>query len=110
MKGVTLVALYYQLGIVPSFSRPRVSDDNPFFESLFKTLKYKCGYPHHFESIEHARNWFADFIHWYNFEHKLSGLQFITQMQKRQSKHFEFFKNRNEVIRNSVRKNPLRRS
>lgn len=108
MKGVTLVALYYQLGIVPSFSRPRVSDDNPFIESFFKTLKYKCGYPHHFENIEHARKWFADFIHWYNFEHKHSGLQFITPMQKRQGKHFRLFANRNEVIRKAREKNPLR--
>ena len=102
MKGVTLVALYYQLGIVPSFSRPRVSDDNPYIESFFKTLKYKCGYPHHFESIGHARKWFADFIHWYNFEHKHSGLQFITPMQKRQGKHFMLFANRNEVIRKAL--------
>lgn len=50
MKGITLVAFYYQLGIVPSFSRPRVSDDNPFIESFFKTLKYKCGYPKYFAS------------------------------------------------------------
>ena len=61
MKGITLVAFYYQLGIIPSFSRPRVSDDNPFIESFFKTLKYRYGYPHYFESIEHARNRFADF-------------------------------------------------
>lgn len=67
MKGITLVAFYYQLGIVPSFSRPRVSEDNPFIESFFKTLKYKCGYPKYFASIEHARKWFADFIHWCNF-------------------------------------------
>lgn len=58
----------YSLGIVPSFSRPRVSDGNPFIESFFKTLKYKCGYPRFFTNIEHARSWFADFIHWYNFE------------------------------------------
>lgn len=80
---------------------PRVSDDNPFIESFFKTLKYRCGYPHHFESIEHARNWFADFIHWYNFEHKHSGLQFVTPMQKRNGEHFKVYKNRNIIIRES---------
>lgn len=108
MKGITLVAFYYQLGIIPSFSRPRVSDDNPFIESFFKTLKYRCGYPHHFESIEHARNWFADFIHWYNFEHKHSGLQFVTPMQKRNGEHFKLYKNRNAVILAARKKNPLR--
>ena len=108
MKGVTLVALYYQLGIVPSFSRPRVSDDNPFIESFFKTLKYKCGYPRYFKDLNHARSWFADFIHWYNFEHKHSGLQYITPMQKRMGLHFEMFKNRNQVICKARERNPLR--
>lgn len=108
MKGVILVALYYQLGIVPSFSRPRVSDDNPFIESFFKTLKYKCGYPRYFEDLDHARNWFADFIHWYNFEHKHSGLQYITPMEKRQGKHFKIFDNRNQVIRKAREKSPQR--
>ena len=108
MKGVTLVAVYYQLGIVPSFSRPRVSDDNPFIESFFKTLKYKCGYPRYFKDLNHTRSWFADFIHWYNFEHKHSGLQFITPMQKRMGLHFELFKNRNQVICKTRERNPLR--
>ena len=104
MKGVTLLAFYYQLGIVPSFSRPRVSDDNPFIESFFKTMKYKCGYPKYFKDINHARIWFADFIHWYNFEHKHSGLQYITPMQKRQNKHLAIFENRNKVIRQAREK------
>lgn len=108
MKGITLVAFYYQLGIIPSFSRPRVSDDNPFIESFFKTLKYRCGYPQHFESIEHARNWFADFIHWYNYEHKHSGLQFVTPMQKRNGEHLKLYENRNTVILEARRKNPVR--
>ena len=83
MKGVTLVGLFYQLGIVPSYSRPRVSDDNPFIESFFKTLKYKSGYPKKFDSIESARKWFADFVDWYNNRHWHSGMQYITPMQKR---------------------------
>ena len=45
MKGITLVAFYYQLGIILSFSRPRVSDDNPYIESFFKGVKHICGYP-----------------------------------------------------------------
>lgn len=108
MKGVTLVALYYQLGIVPSFSCPRVSDDNPFIESFFKTLKYKCGYQRYFKDLNHARSWFADFIHWYNFEHKHSGLQYITPKQKRMGLHFKMFKNRNQVICKARERNPLR--
>ena len=73
MKGMTLVAFYYQLGIVPGFSRPRVSDDNPFIESFFKTVKYICGYPKCFDTIERAHGWFSDFINWYNNSHMHSG-------------------------------------
>ena len=108
MKGKTLVALYYQLGIVPSFSRPRVSYDNPFIESFFKTLKYKCGYPRYFKDLNHDRSWFAGFIHWYNFEHKHSGLQYITPMKKIMGLHFEMCENRNQVICKACERNPLR--
>lgn len=108
MKGITLIAFYYMLGIIPSFSRPRISDDNPYIESFFKTLKYTCVYPHHFENIEHARVWFADFIHWYNCEHKHSGLQYITPMEKRTGKHVDIFENRNSVIEMARQRNPLR--
>lgn len=77
MKGVTLVGLFYQLGIVPSYSKPRVSDDNPFIESFFKTLKYKSGYPKKFDSIESARKWFADFVDWYKYITKYTEYFFI---------------------------------
>lgn len=108
MKGITLVAFYYRLGIVPSFSRPRVSDDNPYIESFFKTLKYTCGYPKFFTSIEHARRWFADFINWYNKNHMHSGLQYITPFQKRNGEHHAIFERRNSVIAEAKQKFPAR--
>jgi len=108
MKGITLVAFYYRLGIVPSFSRPRVSDDNPFIESFFKTLKYTCGYPRFFTDIDHARKWFADFIDWYNRSHMHSGLQYVTPSQKRNGDHNAIFAQRNEVIEDAKRKHPER--
>lgn len=108
MKGITLVAFYYRLGIVPSFSRPRVSDDNPFIESFFKTLKYKCGYPKFFTSVEHARKWFADFIDWYNTCHMHSGLQYITPAQKRTGLHHAIYLNRNAVLEAAKEKYPHR--
>ena len=108
MKGITLVAFYYRLGIIPSFSRPRVSDDNPYIESFFKTLKYTCGYPEFFSSIDHARKWFADFIHWYNYEHPHSGLQYVTPMQKRNGAYLEIYENRNKVLEAARKSNPLR--
>ena len=63
MKGVTILVLFFALGIAPSYSRPRVSDDNPYIESLFKTVKYTAGYPKRFDNKEHARTWFAEFVH-----------------------------------------------
>ena len=68
MKGSTMLAMLQMLGIVPSFSRPSVSDDNPFSESLFKTLKYCPQYPSKpFCSEQEALTWVAKFVDWYNF-------------------------------------------
>jgi transposase InsO family protein len=78
MKGATMLATLENLGVVPSFSR-RVSDDNPFAEALFRTLKYCPEYPvRGFESVEAARAWVARFVDWYNFEHLHSGIGYVT--------------------------------
>ena len=70
MKGATLLATLQLLGVVPSFSRPRVSDDNPYSEALFRTLKYCPEYPEGpFLSLETARTWVESFVAWYNGEH-----------------------------------------
>lgn len=98
MKGVTLLAFYYRIGITPSYSRPRVSDDNPYIESFFKTVKYTCRYPKNFNSIEHARCWFADFVDQYNTRRMHSGLQYITPLQKRNGEHNAIFEKRNIVL------------
>jgi len=98
MKGITLVAFYYQLGIIPSFSRPRVSDDNPYIESFFKGVKHICGYPSCFRTIDCARRWFADFIDWYNNSHLHSGLQYVTPAQKRSGQYISIFSERNRII------------
>lgn len=75
MKGTTMIAKMQSLGVMPSFSRPSVSDDNPFSESLFKTLKYCSFYPAKpFASIEEARAWVARFTEWYSTEHLHSGI------------------------------------
>ena len=67
----------------PSYSRPGVCDDNPYSESLFRTLKYRPGYPMVFENIEQARAWVREFVRWYNYEHRHSGIGFVTPMQRR---------------------------
>jgi len=79
MKGSTMLATLQRLGVVPSFSRPRVSDDNPYSEALFRTLKYRPEYPTKaFASLDEARAWVTHFVRWYNTEHLHSGLNFVT--------------------------------
>ena len=78
MKG-TLKACMENLGVAMSYSRPHVSDDNPFSESLFGTMKTRPEYPRRaFESIEEARRWVARFVHWYNEEHRHSAIGYVT--------------------------------
>ena len=83
MKGATLLATLQTLGVMPSFSRPAVSNDNPYAESFFKTLKYCPAYPQHpFKDLSAAREWVSTFMHWYNQEHRHSGIQFVTPAER----------------------------
>jgi transposase InsO family protein len=79
MKGATMLATLQNLGVVASFSRPRVSDDNPYSEALFRTLKYRPGFPSQpFASLKTAQGWVDGFVAWYNTEHLHSAIRFIT--------------------------------
>ena len=79
MKGSTMLATLQRLGVVPSFSRPSVSDDNPYVESLFRTAKYCPHFPlRRFDSVDDARAWVARFVGWYNDEHQHSGIGFVA--------------------------------
>lgn len=71
-------ALYEDLGIVQSLSRPRVSNDNPYSESLFKTTKYAPTYPGRFEDVAHAERWCTAFFRYYNDDHRHSGIAYLT--------------------------------
>jgi putative transposase len=83
MKGATMLATLQRLGVVPSFSRPSVSDDNPYSEALFKTLKYCPAFPDKpFGSLDEARQWVATFEQWYNESHLHSALRFVTPCQR----------------------------
>lgn len=83
MKGATMLATLQTLGVMPSFSRPAVSNDNPYSESLFKTLKYRPTYPQRsFETLLAARQWVSTFVHWYNDEHRHSAIRFITPAER----------------------------
>ncbi len=78
MKGQPLVGLLDDLGIDRSHSRPHTSDDNPFSEAQFKTMKYRPDYPDRFADIDTARQWARAFFGWYNDEHYHSGLNLLT--------------------------------
>jgi putative transposase len=78
MKSHTVAQLLATLGITKSHSRPHVSNDNPFSESQFKTLKYRPEFPGRFGSQEHARSFCVPFFHWYNEEHYHSGIGLLT--------------------------------
>lgn len=108
MKGATMLATLQRLGIMPSFSRPHVSNDNPYSESLFKTLKYKPGYPQSFNSIEEAQEWVALFVMWYNYEHRHSSIKFVTPMQRHTGEDKEILKRRDETYKKAQEKNPER--
>ena len=78
MKGLSQLSTLYDPGVIPSFSRPQLSNDNAFIESFFKTVKFKPGCPGSFSDTGEAREWVAAFVHWYNTEQKHSGIGYVT--------------------------------
>jgi len=109
MKGATMLATLEKLGVVASFSRPSVSNDNPFSESLFRTLKYCSTYPEDpFESLTTARDWTTSFVNWYNTEHLHSGLKFVTPEQRHNARDAEILAKRKQVYLAAKCKNPNR--
>ena len=94
MKGLSLVAFLTQLEVGLTYSGPRVSDDNPFIESFFKSVKYRVGYPKVFSGILSAREWFARFIDWYNNEHRHSGIGYVTPHEKHSGADILIFERR----------------
>jgi putative transposase len=109
MKGATMLVTMQKLGIMPSFSRPSVSNDNPFSESLFKTLKYCPQYPTKpFESIEEATIWVESFVNWYNNVHLHSGIKFVTPASRHAGQDVAVLNKRNIVYNEARAKNPTR--
>src|SRR6185437_4990180 len=79
MRASTMIATLQWLGVIPSFSRPYVSDDNPYSEALFRTLKHTPAYPRMpFDGIASAEQWVQRFVAWYNFEHRHSAIRYVT--------------------------------
>jgi putative transposase len=109
MKGATMLATMQRLGIMPSFSRPSVSNDNPFSESLFKTLKYCPLYPTKpFASLEAARAWVVVFIDWYNNAHLHSSISFTTPASRHDGTDVAILQNREIVYQEAQKRNPSR--
>ena len=83
LKATTVLAMLHWLGIKPSYSRPRVSDDNAFAEALFRTAKYRPEFPFKgFADLDAARRWAMRFVQWYNHEHRHSGIRYVTPAQR----------------------------
>jgi putative transposase len=108
MKGVTILALFFSLGILLSYSRPPVSNDNPFSESLFKTIKFTPGYPRRFSDIDEARTWFAQFVDWYNTKHRHSGIGYMAPQDRHVGRTPTIMPHRNNVLEQAREKHPER--
>ena len=109
MKGATMLATLQKLGVVPSFSRPSVSDDNPYSESLFRTLKYIPAFPSQpFATIEAARQWVHRFVQWYNDEHRHSAIRYVTPNQRHRGEDRGLLKQRAAVYEAARQQHPER--
>ena len=109
MKGATMLATLQKLGVMPSFSRPHVSDDNPYSEALFRTLKYRPEYPGKpFETPEAALAWVSGFVLWYNTEHLHSGIRFVPPDDRHFGRSEAILANRKNVYEKARSKTPER--
>ena len=109
MKAATFQATLEKLGVQSSFSRPRVSNDNPYSESLFKTMKYRPKYPAKgFDGLEDARKWVLKFVKWYNHKHLHSGINFITPYQRHYGLDKDIMVKRKETYEKARAKHPER--
>ena len=108
MKGSTYLAKLADLGIRPSYSRPGVSDDNAYAESLFRTCKYRPEFPGAFATLEDARAWVLAFTRWYNYEHKHRNLKFVSPAERHRGTDIAIFAQRIEVYEAARARNPER--
>ena len=109
MRAATLESRLEELGVLRSFSRPRVSNDNPYSESLFRTAKNRPDYPRRpFASVEEACLWVVSFVDWYNNRHRHSGIKFVTPAQRHSGQAVEICRHRADVYEQARQRNPRR--
>jgi len=108
MKSKAVALLLSDLGVTKTHSRPHTSNDNPYSESQFKTMKYRPEFPKRFGSIEDARNFCQDFFRWYNKEHRHSGIGLFTPEDVHYDRTGEIHQQRQETLLKAYRLNPER--
>lgn len=108
MRSKTLTDLFGELGVSQSLSRPHVSNDNPYSESQFRTLKYRHNYPERFGSIEDALSFMRHFMEWYNTVHKHSGIGLLTPLTVHCGEAGPVIKKRLDVLDQAYQKHPER--
>ena len=109
MRAATLESRLEELGVLRSLSRPRVSNDNPYSESLFRTAKYRPDYPRRpFASVQEACQWVAAFVDWYNHRHRHSGIKFDKPHQRQNGEAVEICRHRAVVYEQACQRHPRR--
>ena len=109
LKATTVLAMLNWLGVKPSYSRPRVSDDNAYAESLFRTAKYRPEFPTKgFADLEQARTWAAGFVHWYNIDHRHSGIRYVSPAQRHAGDDLAILAARHALYTRARELNPAR--
>ena len=108
MIAGTVAELLNELGVAKSHSRPRVSNDNPFIESHFKTLKYRPDYPARFDSITAARTWVRRFVHWYNEIHYHCAIGYLRPADLHHGRHTTIVERRQVTLDAAAAAHPER--
>jgi transposase InsO family protein len=109
LKATTVLAMLQWLGVKPSYSRPRVSDDNAYAEALFRTAKYRPEFPANgFADLAAARAWALEFVRWYNVEHRHSGIRYVSPAQRHAGEDHAILAARHELYTNARQSNPAR--
>ena len=108
MKSKPVALLLSDMGVTKTHSRPQVSNDNPFSESQFKTMKYRPEFPKRFGSIEDARSFCRTFFDWYNNEHRHSGIAMLTPATVHYGRENQVIKQRQAVLVKAFEKHPER--
>lgn len=109
MRGSTMISTLQWLGVVPSFSRPHVSDDNPYSEALFRTLKHTPAYPQlPFADLASATRWVARFVDWYNGTHRHSAIRYVTPDERHYGRERDVLASRHDLYERARRANPER--